>query len=60
MAMWLKYIFGVAFLGPHEVEDAFVQDCMSIAPNDKRCTQFADYLTRQTLPWNQNLPKFCG
>jgi hypothetical protein len=35
--MWLKSIFGIAFLGPDEVEYAFVQDFMFIAPNDKSC-----------------------
>ena len=44
--MWLKSIFGIAFLCPDEVGDAFVEYFMSIAPNDKRCTEFADYLTR--------------
>jgi hypothetical protein len=41
IGIWLKSIFGIAFLGPDEVEDAFVKYFMSIAHNDKRCTGFA-------------------
>jgi len=36
IGMWLKSIFVITFLGPEEVEDAFVEDFISIAPNDKR------------------------
>ena len=44
IGIWLKSIFGIAFLGPDEVEDAFVKYFMSIAHNDKRCTGFVYYL----------------
>ena len=44
IGMWLKSIFGIVFLGPDEVEDAFVKYFISIAHNGKRCTGFADYL----------------
>ena len=44
IGMWMKSIFGIVFLGPDEVEDAFVKYFISIAHNDKRCTGFADYL----------------
>ena len=42
---WLKGIFGIAFLNPEEVQDCFVEDFMAVAPQDKCCTEFADYLT---------------
>ena len=49
IGMWLKSIFGIEFLGPDEVEDAFVEDFMLMAPNDNMSTNFADYLTLRDI-----------
>ena len=37
--------FGLAFLPSNDVENSFVEDYMSDAPNNKKCSEFADYLT---------------
>jgi N-acetylneuraminic acid mutarotase len=36
--------FGLPFLKPGEIEDCFVEDLFSEAPQDSRCEQFADYV----------------
>nr|CAD7405637.1 unnamed protein product [Timema poppensis] len=41
---WLHYCFGLTYLRPEEVEDAFC-DLISIQPADTKLTSFADYLT---------------
>lgn len=41
---WLHYIFGLMYLDPEQIEDAFC-DLVSIQPADARLTRFADYLT---------------
>lgn len=42
---WLSGLFGLAFLPHSEVEDSFVEDFMSVAPEHQKCIEFADYLT---------------
>jgi hypothetical protein len=39
---WLTNFFGLPFLKPDEIEDCFVEDLFSEAPQDSRCEQFAD------------------
>ena len=49
-------IFGFAFLNSQEVEDAFVEDFMSVAPKDDRCSAFADYLTYNCITPESKFP----
>ena len=39
---WLTNFFGLPFLKPDEIEDCFVEDLFSEAPQDSRYEQFAD------------------
>jgi hypothetical protein len=41
---WLTNFFGLPFLKPDEIEDCFVEDLFSEAPQDSTCEQFADYV----------------
>jgi hypothetical protein len=36
--------FGLPFLSHVEVENSFVEDTMFDAPNDDKCSKFADYV----------------
>lgn len=40
---WIRYCFGMTYLHPNEVEDAFC-DLVSIQPPNERLSMFADYL----------------
>ena len=42
----MKGLFGLAFLESGEVSDSFVEDFMSVQPQDEKCVRFADYLTK--------------
>jgi len=42
---WIKYTFGLLFLNPGDVEDFFVEDLMSICPDDDKLKSYCDYLT---------------
>jgi hypothetical protein len=41
---WLSKFFGLPFLSHVEVENSFVEDTMFDAPNDDKCSKFADYV----------------
>jgi hypothetical protein len=41
---WLSKFFGLSFLELQEVEESFVEDIMSDAPENDKCLQFADYV----------------
>ena len=41
---WLTKFYGLSFLPPEDVEDSFIEDIMSDAPNNDKCLQFADYV----------------
>ena len=41
---WLSKFYGLSFLPPEDVEDSFIEDIMSDAPNNDKCLQFADYV----------------
>lgn len=41
---FLKLFFGLPFLCPDEVEDSFVDDFVSIMPDDERVQKFTDYV----------------
>ena len=42
---WIRNTFGLTFLTPQEVSSCFIEDFMSIIPNDNRVNHYADYLT---------------
>jgi hypothetical protein len=42
---WLSKFFGLPFLSHVEVENSFVEDTMFDAPNDDKCSKFADYVS---------------
>uniref|UniRef100_A0A0P4VQ93 MULE transposase domain-containing protein n=1 Tax=Scylla olivacea TaxID=85551 RepID=A0A0P4VQ93_SCYOL len=44
IGQWLKLSFGLHFIDPTDVEDCFVEEVMTEAPQDERCIRFADYL----------------
>lgn len=41
---WISFFYGMAFLSAVETEDCFVEDIMSVAPEDVKCQMFADYV----------------
>lgn len=41
---FLKYFFGLPFLRPEEVSECFVEDLMTVQPNDKQIQLFCDYI----------------
>jgi len=41
---WLKVFFGLSFLEPVEVEECFVFDLFSEAPNCEKVVKFGDYV----------------
>jgi len=44
LSKYLKYFFGLPFLHPEEVENCFIEDIMSIQPNDSKIREFTDYV----------------
>lgn len=46
---WLRQIFGLIFLNPQEVGDAFVFDFEYNRPHDTRVREFADYLVENYI-----------
>ena len=40
----LKLSFGLRFVDADDVEECFVEEVMAEAPQDDRCSQFANYL----------------
>jgi hypothetical protein len=42
---WIKYTFGLLFLNPGDVKECFVEDLMSIYPDDDKLKSYCDYLT---------------
>ena len=47
---WLISYFGLPFLDPEEVAECFAEDIMAFAPDDERCSIFADYVV-DTYLW---------
>ena len=56
IGQWLKLSFGLHFIDPNEVEDCFVEEVMTNAPQDDRCTRFADYLVDNYISPNSRYP----
>lgn len=56
IGQWLKLSFGLHFIDPKEVEDCFVEELMTNAPQDDRCTRFADYLVDNYISPNSRYP----
>ena len=44
LGKWLKLSFGLHFVDVDDVEECFVEEVMAEAPQDNRCSRFADYL----------------
>lgn len=53
---WLHWVFGLTFICPHEVGDAFVEDLMSTIPANLAVTSFADYLTSNFIESDATFP----
>ncbi|KAL4126366.1 hypothetical protein QTP88_010588 [Uroleucon formosanum] len=53
---WIRNTFGLTFLSPQEVSQCFIEDFMSIIPNDRRVSQYADYLTDTYISENSIFP----
>ncbi|XP_025202141.1 uncharacterized protein LOC112599437 [Melanaphis sacchari] len=53
---WIRNTFGLTFLSPQEVSKCFIEDFMSIIPNDQRVSQYADYLTDTYISENSIFP----
>nr|CAI5842584.1 unnamed protein product [Callosobruchus analis] len=52
---YLHYFFGLTFLDPHEVGDAFVE-LMEELPQDRRISEFCDYLVETYIEENAEFP----
>lgn len=52
---WLHYVFGLTFLPPDEVGDAFVE-LMEERPIDSRLTEFCDYLVDYYIQESSSFP----
>jgi hypothetical protein len=53
---WLSYFFGLSFLNPTEVEDCFAEDLMALAPQNDRCSAFADYVLENYISSGAKFP----
>lgn len=53
---WLHYLFGLTFLSPEEVGDAFSFEFAEEKPVDPRITEFADYLTDNYIDEYSSFP----
>lgn len=56
IGVWLHHIFGLIFLPPQEVGDAFIEDFMSTLPTDRRIEEFADYLVETYINEESRFP----
>lgn len=55
VGLWLKYFFGLSFLPPAEVGDAFTE-LLSIMPTENECIYFADYVLDTYIDENAEFP----
>ena len=53
---WIHYIFGLLYLPPDEVGDAFAEDLMSIMPVNEKLTNLADYLVNTYISEDATFP----
>jgi len=44
IGQWLKWIFGLPLLNAEEVSETFIEDIMSVVPNDQRFNEFCNYI----------------
>ena len=56
ICQWLKLSFGLHFTDPKEVEDCFVDELMANAPQDDRCTRFAEHFVDNYISPNSRYP----
>jgi hypothetical protein len=57
---WLSKFFGLPFLSHDEVENSFVEDIMFDAPNDDKCSKFADYVLENYILDTSSFRHACG
>ena len=57
---WLTLFYGLPYLAAEEIEDCFVMDNMSSAPDDAKCHQFADYLLENYVSSDARYPLSFG
>jgi hypothetical protein len=55
---WLHHVFGLTFLHPDEVGDAFSFELSQDMPRDERVIEFADYLTDNYISEDSNFPPY--
>jgi hypothetical protein len=53
---WLSKFFGLPFLSHDEVENSFVEDIIFDAPNDDKCSKFADYVLENYIMDTSSFP----
>lgn len=53
---WLGLCFGLTFFSPEEVSDVFVDELMSIVPDNPNVTKFADYLLEEYISEDATFP----
>jgi hypothetical protein len=53
---WLSNFFGLPFLLPEEVADAFVEDIMADTPDNEKCMEFADYVLNNYIEETARFP----
>ncbi|KAE9541792.1 hypothetical protein AGLY_003783 [Aphis glycines] len=53
---WIKYTFGLLYLGLEEVSDCFVEDLMPECPTDERVTKYCDYLVNNYISEDSTFP----
>lgn len=56
VGQWLKLFFGLSFLNPEEVEECFVFDIFSEAPDCERAIEFADYVVNTYIDQSSKFP----
>jgi len=52
---WIKMFYGLTFLPPNEIEDAFME-LINICPNHKNGTIFSDYVLETFVSSNSIFP----
>lgn len=53
---WIRYIFGLTFLDPNEVSDAFHEDLLPIQPPCSKLDKFCEYLISQYIGNDARFP----
>ena len=56
VGQWLKTFFGISFLDPAVVEECFVFDIFSEAPDSEKAVDFADYVVNNYIDQSSSFP----